>query len=60
MARHPAIEKMKAILVLANQGGYRPSQMAAIYEKHNARCLELGLYRPSERQACAYRGGYPV
>ena len=41
-----------------------PEQMAALYEKVNKRCRELGLHKLTDEQlkgqGCPYSGGYPV
>lgn len=55
------IDNLRAIL---RQPSTRtPDQTAARYERHNARCAELGLCSPSAAtrgQGCAYPGGYPI
>lgn len=41
-----------------------PAQAAALYDKHNQRCHELGLHRLTDAQlqgqGCQYSGGFPV
>lgn len=39
---------------------YTPDQRARQYDKHNARCLELPINRPTRGQRCPYPGGWPA
>ena len=54
---HPAIQKIRQILTSPNARS--AASREALYEKHNARCMELGLYRPCDNQICPYTGGFP-